>query len=182
MNPELLPLTVKDRLWLAAHPASPFRFRPPTSAEARAAGVQNPEAVAIVVRGCSSPGFVIVSSERGSDNADAVLQLAAALDIPREITTKLADLLPGVRPNNLAFAAAELIKQTPFCLLCTCGVRWAVVLAGIALETAPKDCTGMIAIDEAWEAAKHRGPPARFRISDAPVVAASAAIRGIGRS
>lgn len=181
MHDQLQPISAFDAGWFLLHPRTAFRFRAATADECRAAGVQDPEAVAVVAQACGG-GFVLVASGQAAPSAGAVERLAETLDLPKLMASQLAAHLPAVRPDTLAHAAAHLIRNAPWCDGCRCAVRWSAVLGGIALETAPEHSAGLAELDAAFADFKARTPdrPAP-RISDQPVVTASAAIREIGR-
>lgn len=181
MHDQLRPMTAFDAGWFLIHPRRAFRIRPASEDECRAAGVQDPDAVAVVSQACGG-GFVLIASGKASPSAGAVKRLAEALDLPNDVAAQLAEHLPAVRPDTLAHAAARLIRNAPWCSGCRCAVRWSAVFGGIAMETAPKNSAGLAELEAAFADFKARTPdrPAA-RISDQPVVTASAAIREIGR-
>jgi len=181
MNEQLQPATALDMAWFLLQPRSAFRFRQPTDDESQIAGVQDPDAIAIVARACGGD-FLIVAAGQASPDAGAVAQFVETLGLPAAMGVDLATYLPRVRPNTLAVAAARLMRWAPWCEGCRCAVRWTAMLAGLALEAAPKDAPGLSVLEAEWSEFKARSGPPTHRISDAPVVAASAALREIGRT
>lgn len=178
MSEQLQPTTTLDSAWLLLHPRAAFRFRQPNEEECRIAGVQDPDAVAIVAKSCDGD-FLIVASGRATPDSGAVERLVETLGLPAAMGAQLATHLPRVRPNTLALAAARLMRSAPWCEGCRCAVRWTVMLAGLALESAPHDAPGLSVLESEWSELKMRSGPPTHRISDAPVVAASAALREI---
>lgn len=181
MNEQLQPATTLDSAWFLLHPRSAFRFRQPTEEECRIAGVQDHDAIAIVAKSCGGD-FLIVAAGRASPDGGAVERFVETLGLPAAMGEELAIHLPRVRPNTLALAAARLMRSAPWCGGCRCAVRWTVMLAGLALETAPADAPALKVLEAEWLEFKTRSGPPTHRISDAPVVAASAALREIGRT
>lgn len=181
MNEPLQPTTALDTAWFLLHPRKAFRFRKATEEESRIAGVQDPDATAIVAKACGGD-FVMVAAGRGTPDGGAVTRLVETVGLPAVMGVDLATYLPRVRPNTLALAAARLMCSAPWCDGCRCAVRWTAMLAGLALEIAPQDAPGLAVLEREWSEFKARSGPPTHRISDAPVVAASAALREIGRT
>lgn len=181
MSEQLQPTTKLDSAWFLLHPRTPFRFRRPSEEECRIAGIQDPNATAIVAKSCGGD-FLIVASGRATPDGGAVERFVETLSLPAAMGQELAIHLPRVRPDTLALAAARLMRSAPWCEGCRCAVRWTVMLAGLALEAAPRDAPGLSILETEWSEFKTRSGPPTHRISDAPVVAASAALREIGRT
>jgi len=181
MPDQLQEKTTFDAAWFLMHPLTPFRFRPASDAESRIAGVQDPEAISIVTKACSGD-FVIVASGKAAPDGGAVQRFVEALGLPAAMGAELAAHLPRVRPDTLALAAAHLMRSAPGCEVCSCGVRWTAMLAGLASESAPAGSPGLAELEAEWLAFKTRAGPASLRMTDTPVIAASAALREIGRT
>lgn len=182
MHDQLQETAKLDSAWFLLHPRTAFRFRPASDEECRVAGVQDPDAVAIVVQTCGG-NFLIVASGGAKPDGGAVQRLVETLGLPSEMGAQLASHLLCVRPDTLARAAARLMRSEPRCPGCHCGVRWTVLLAGLAMETASSDSVGLAELNAEWLSFKQRdGVKPVLHISDPSVVAASAAIREIGRS
>jgi len=181
MHDQLQEKATLDAAWFLLHPLTPFRFRPASADECRIANVQDPDAVAIVAKSCGGD-FLTVASGKAAPDGGAVQRFVETLGLPADMGAQLAALLPRVRPDTLALAAARLMRSAPGCDGCRCAVRWTVLLAGLANQSAQRGSPGLAALEAEWLNFKARTGPAGVPLTAAPVTAASAALREISRS
>lgn len=181
MHPALQPLSARDRLWFRLNGTAPVRIRPPTNGETRAADIQDPDAVAIVVKACDGDGFVILASGEAKPSREAIRDFLDTLQLPLTAGFDLARHLPRVRPETLIAASIRLLGSVPWCAGCRCSVRWTVLFAGIAHLSLPPDDPRLAPLAAAWSDFKARqgeGP----EVPAAAVATASAALQEIART